>query len=61
MYHNNYKRKKHRHYIFMLSTIIFLITMFMFSCICIIDNTKQQKFEVSDNFETTVKDIFEEN
>lgn len=52
---------KHRYYIFMLSAIIFLIIIFVFGCICINDNTKQQKFEISDSFETTVKDIFGEN
>ena len=56
-----YKRKKSRYPIFIFSAIILLITIFMFGCICMNDNIKQQTFETSDNFETTVKDQFGEN
>ena len=56
-----YKRKRSRYPIFIFSTIILLITIFMFGCICMNDNIKQQKFEISDSFETTVKDQFGEN
>lgn len=56
-----YKRKKSRYPIFMFSAIILLIIMFMFGYICMNDSTKQQKFEISDSFETTVKDQFGEN
>lgn len=56
-----YKRKKSRCPIFIFSAIILLIIIFIFGCICMNDNTKQQKFEISDSFETTIKDQFGEN
>ena len=57
----HYKRKRFRYPIFIFSAIILLITIFMFGCICMNDNAKQQKFEISDSFETTIKDQFGEN